>query len=176
MFGGMQSLDKEEGAFNAVYIMADSGARAASSRSQLAGMRASWRSLGEIIETPITVELPRGPHGPAVLISTHGARKGGRHALKTADSGYLTRRLVDVAQDVIIHESDCGTLDASRRQAIIEGARPSSVRDRIIGASPSSASPIPSRTRPSPRRTGNHRGTRAAIQDAGIERVKIRSC
>ena len=112
------------------------------------------------------------------FISTHGARKGlADTALKTADSGYLTRRLVDVAQDVIIHEHDCGTVDGIEARAIVEsGEIIEPLRDRIIGRVDARADRDPF--------TGetivdvNERSTRrpsSAIQDAGIEKVKIRS-
>ena len=90
---------------------------------------------GEIIETPITSNFREGLTVLQYFISTHGARKGlADTALKTADSGYLTRRLVDVAQDVIISESDCGTLDGIEARAIVEsGEIIEPLRDRIVG-------------------------------------------
>ena len=90
---------------------------------------------GEIIETPITSNFREGLSVLHYFISTHGARKGlADTALKTADSGYLTRRLVDVAQDVIIHEIDCGTMDGIDARAIVEsGEIIEPLRDRIIG-------------------------------------------
>ena len=90
---------------------------------------------GEIIETPITSNFREGLTVLQYFISTHGARKGlADTALKTADSGYLTRRLVDVAQDVIIHEIDCGTMDGIEARAIVEsGEIIEPLRDRIIG-------------------------------------------
>ena len=90
---------------------------------------------GEIIETPITSNFREGLAVLQYFISTHGARKGlADTALKTADSGYLTRRLVDVAQDVIIHEIDCGTMDGIEARAIVEsGEIIEPLRDRIIG-------------------------------------------
>ena len=105
--------------FNPVYIMADSGARGSKQQiRQLAGMRGLMaKPSGEIIETPITSNFREGLTVLQYFISTHGARKGlADTALKTADSGYLTRRLVDVAQDVIISEPDCGTLDGIEAQ------------------------------------------------------------
>ena len=112
MFSEMEEIDKEGRQFNPVYIMADSGARGSKQQiRQLAGMRGLMaKPSGEIIETPITSNFREGLEVLQYFISTHGARKGlADTALKTADSGYLTRRLVDVAQDVIIHEHDCGT-------------------------------------------------------------------
>ena len=100
------------GEFNPIYIMADSGARGSKEQvRQLAGMRGLMsKPSGEVIETPITANFREGLSVLQYFISTHGARKGlADTALKTADSGYLTRRLVDVAQDVIIIEEDCGT-------------------------------------------------------------------
>ena len=123
--------------FNPVYIMADSGARGSKQQiRQLAGMRGLMaKPSGEIIETPITANFREGLTVLQYFISTHGARKGlADTALKTADSGYLTRRLVDVAQDVIIHEHDCGTMDGIEARAIVEiGEIIEPLRDRIIG-------------------------------------------
>ncbi len=123
MFGEMEEIDKEGRTFNPVYIMADSGARGSKQQiRQLAGMRGLMaKPSGEIIETPITSNFREGLEVMQYFISTHGARKGlADTALKTADSGYLTRRLVDVAQDVIIHEIDCGTVDGIEARAIVE--------------------------------------------------------
>jgi len=136
MFDEMKERDKA-GSFNAVYIMADSGARGSKQQiRQLAGMRGLMaKPSGEIIETPITSNFREGLTVLQYFISTHGARKGlADTALKTADSGYLTRRLVDVAQDVIISEPDCGTLDGIESRAIVEGGEIiEPLRDRIIG-------------------------------------------
>src|SRR6476659_1638977 len=120
MFGEMEELDHSGRNFNPVYIMADSGARGSKQQiRQLAGMRGLMaKPSGEIIETPITSNFREGLSVLHYFISTHGARKGlADTALKTADSGYLTRRLVDVAQDVIIHEEDCGTVDGIESRA-----------------------------------------------------------
>ena len=117
--------------------MADSGARGSREQvRQLAGMRGLMsKPSGEVIETPITANFREGLSVLEYFISTHGARKGlADTALKTADSGYLTRRLVDVAQDVIITEPDCGTIDGIYVGAIMEGGdilEP--LRDRIVG-------------------------------------------
>jgi DNA-directed RNA polymerase subunit beta' len=136
MFDEMKSQDKA-GRFNSVYIMADSGARGSKQQiRQLAGMRGLMaKPSGEIIETPITSNFREGLTVHQYFISTHGARKGlADTALKTADSGYLTRRLVDVAQDVIISELDCGALDGIEARAIVEGGEIiEPLRDRIIG-------------------------------------------
>ena len=126
MFGEMEELDQSGRNFNPVYIMADSGARGSKQQiRQLAGMRGLMaKPSGEIIETPITSNFREGLTVLQYFISTHGARKGlADTALKTADSGYLTRRLVDVAQDVIIHEIDCGTMDGIEARAIVERRR-----------------------------------------------------
>ena len=137
MFGEMEELDQSGRNFNPVYIMADSGARGSKQQiRQLAGMRGLMaKPSGEIIETPITANFREGLAVMEYFISTHGARKGlADTALKTADSGYLTRRLVDVAQDVIIHEIDCGTMDGIEARAIVEsGEIIEPLRDRIIG-------------------------------------------
>jgi DNA-directed RNA polymerase subunit beta' len=137
MFSEMEELDQAGRNFNPVYIMADSGARGSKQQiRQLAGMRGLMaKPSGEIIETPITSNFREGLSVLHYFISTHGARKGlADTALKTADSGYLTRRLVDVAQDVIIHEMDCGTMDGIEARAIVEsGEIIEPLRDRIIG-------------------------------------------
>src|SRR5437899_11641238 len=124
MFGEMEEMDKEGRTFNPVYVMADSGARGSKQQiRQLAGMRGLMaKPSGEIIETPITANFREGLEVQHYFISTHGARKGlADTALNTADSGYLTRRLVDVAQDVIIREDDCGTSNGIWVQPIYEG-------------------------------------------------------
>ncbi len=118
------SIFKELDSFNPIFMMADSGARGSKQQiRQLAGMRGLMaKPSGEIIENPITANFREGLTVLEYFISTHGARKGlADTALKTADSGYLTRRLVDVAQDVIITEADCGTLNGITTSAIIEG-------------------------------------------------------
>ncbi len=120
----MQQTEKETGEFNPINLMADSGARGSREQvRQLAGMRGLMsKPSGEVIETPITANFREGLSVLQYFISTHGARKGlADTALKTADSGYLTRRLVDVAQDVIINEVDCGTIDGITVSAIMEG-------------------------------------------------------
>jgi DNA-directed RNA polymerase subunit beta' len=180
MFGEMEELDKEGRTFNPVYIMADSGARGSKQQiRQLAGMRGLMaKPSGEIIETPITSNFREGLSVLHYFISTHGARKGlADTALKTADSGYLTRRLVDVAQDVIISEPDCGTLDGIEARAIVEsGEIIEPLRDRIIGrvtlekiTDPFTGETIIDVNDEITEDLGS------AIQDAGIEKVKIRS-
>src|SRR6185369_6686877 len=137
MFNEMEQIDKEGRQFNPVYIMADSGARGSKQQiRQLAGMRGLMAKPScEIIETPITANFREGLTVMEYFISTHGARKGlADTALKTADSGYLTRRLVDVAQDVIISQADCGTVDGIFVGSIVEsGEIIEPLRDRIIG-------------------------------------------
>src|SRR5204862_5856027 len=111
MFKTLEGQDKE-GNINPVYVMADSGARGSKQQiRQLSGMRGLMaKPSGEVIETPITSNFREGLTVLQYFISTHGARKGlADTALRTADAGYLTRRLVDIAQDVIINEIDCGT-------------------------------------------------------------------
>jgi DNA-directed RNA polymerase beta' subunit len=128
---------RESGPFNPVYMMSDSGARGSKMQiRQLAGMRGLMaKPSGEIIETPITANFREGLTVLQYFISTHGARKGlADTALKTADSGYLTRRLVDVAQDVIITEVDCGTDEGITVSAIVEGGEViEPLFDRILG-------------------------------------------
>jgi DNA-directed RNA polymerase subunit beta' len=123
--------------FNSVYIMADSGARGGPAQiRQLAGMRGLMaKPSGEIIERPITANFREGLTVLEYFISTHGARKGlADTALKTANSGYLTRRLVDVAQDAIVTEYDCGTLDGMEVTALVEaGEIIEPLGDRILG-------------------------------------------
>ncbi len=122
---------------NAIYQMADSGARGSAAQiKQLAGMRGLMaRPSGEIIETPITANFREGLDALQYFTSTHGARKGlADTALKTAHSGYLTRRLVDVAQDLVIVQFDCKTVDGLEVQALVEGGEIiESLGDRILG-------------------------------------------
>ena len=116
--------DEEQDSFNSVFIYADSGARGSPAQiRQLAGMRGLMtRPDGSIIENAITANFREGLNVNEYFISTHGARKGlADTALKTANSGYLTRRLVDVAQDVVITDIDCGTDNGLLVSAIIEG-------------------------------------------------------
>ncbi|SUZ77255.1 uncharacterized protein METZ01_LOCUS30109, partial [marine metagenome] len=180
MFSEMEDLDHAGRNFNPVYVMADSGARGSKQQiRQLAGMRGLMaKPSGEIIETPITSNFREGLTVLQYFISTHGARKGlADTALKTADSGYLTRRLVDVAQDVIISQDDCGTLDGIDAKAIVEsGEIIEPLRDRIVGRTTleqiidpfTNAAII----------AANEEITdelSSEIQDSGIERVRIRS-
>jgi DNA-directed RNA polymerase subunit beta' len=136
MFKAMEKQD-QEGVINPIYVMADSGARGSKQQiRQLSGMRGLMaKPSGEVIETPITSNFREGLTVLQYFISTHGARKGlADTALKTADSGYLTRRLVDVAQDVIINERDCGTSDGIYVEPIVEaGVEVEPLRDRVVG-------------------------------------------
>ncbi len=123
--------------FNAIYMMADSGARGSAAQiRQLAGMRGLMaKPDGSIIETPITANFREGLNVLQYFISTHGARKGlADTALKTANSGYLTRRLVDVTQDLVVIEDDCGTTNGTHMKAMVEGGEViEPLRDRILG-------------------------------------------
>jgi DNA-directed RNA polymerase subunit beta' len=123
--------------FNSIYMMADSGARGSAAQiRQVAGMRGLMaKPDGSIIETPITANFREGLNVLEYFISTHGARKGlADTALKTANSGYLTRRLVDVTQDLVVTEQDCGTHNGYLMRAIVEGGETiESLRDRILG-------------------------------------------
>jgi len=123
--------------FNAIYMMADSGARGSAAQiRQLAGMRGLMaKPDGSIIETPITANFREGLNVLQYFISTHGARKGlADTALKTANSGYLTRRLVDVTQDLVVTQDDCGTTNGVAMKALIEGGEVvEALRERILG-------------------------------------------
>ena len=182
MFGEMKELDVSGSEFNPVYVMADSGARGSKQQiRQLAGMRGLMaKPSGEIIETPITSNFREGLTVLQYFISTHGARKGlADTALKTADSGYLTRRLVDVAQDVIISELDCGTLDGIESKPIVEsGEIIEPLRDRIMGRVTARQEQVRDPFTDELIADENKEITEelaGQIQDAGIEKVKIRS-
>ncbi|MDO9292961.1 MAG: DNA-directed RNA polymerase subunit beta' [Hydrogenophaga sp.] len=133
-----KEVDQES--FNSIYMMADSGARGSSAQiRQLAGMRGLMaKPDGSIIETPITANFREGLNVLQYFISTHGARKGlADTALKTANSGYLTRRLVDVTQDLVVTNVDCGTDQGINTRALVEGGEIiESLRDRILGRVP----------------------------------------
>jgi DNA-directed RNA polymerase subunit beta' len=126
-----------EKSFNSVFMMADSGARGSAAQiRQLAGMRGLMaKPDGSIIETPITANFREGLDVLQYFISTHGARKGlADTALKTANSGYLTRRLVDVAQDLVVTEFDCGTTDGLLMTPLVEGGDVvEPLRERVLG-------------------------------------------
>ncbi|WP_020146873.1 DNA-directed RNA polymerase subunit beta' [Thioalkalivibrio sp. ALJ15] len=127
----------EQSSFNSIFMMADSGARGSAAQiRQLAGMRGLMaKPDGSIIETPITANFREGLNVLQYFISTHGARKGlADTALKTANSGYLTRRLVDVSQDVVVTQHDCGTQQGLVMKPIIEGGDVvEPLRDRVLG-------------------------------------------
>ncbi|NBR97796.1 MAG: hypothetical protein EBT54_00915, partial [Betaproteobacteria bacterium] len=130
-----ETVDQES--FNSIYMMADSGARGSAAQiRQLAGMRGLMaKPDGSIIETPITANFREGLNVLQYFISTHGARKGlADTALKTANSGYLTRRLVDVTQDLVVTEDDCGTSNGVVMKALVEGGEVvEALRERILG-------------------------------------------
>ena len=127
----------EQESFNSIYMMADSGARGSAAQiKQLSGMRGLMaKPDGSIIETPITSNFREGLSVLQYFIATHGARKGlADTALKTANSGYLTRRLVDVTQDLVVVEDDCGTSDGFIMKAVVQGGDViEALRDRILG-------------------------------------------
>ncbi|MBM4318606.1 MAG: DNA-directed RNA polymerase subunit beta', partial [Deltaproteobacteria bacterium] len=166
--------------FNPIYIMADSGARGSAQQiRQLAGMRGLMaKPSGEIIETPIEANFREGLSVLQYFISTHGARKGlADTALKTANSGYLTRRLVDVSQDCIITAYDCGTMDGIEMSALLEGGEViEPLEERILGrvALEDIFDPhtddllVEANTELDEARVSR-------VVDAGIDRVKIRS-
>ncbi len=133
----MQILKKDRKGFNPIYLMADSGARGSRSQiRQLGGMRGLMaKPSGDIIELPIRSNFKEGLSIIEFFISTNGARKGlADTALKTADAGYLTRRLVDIAQDVVVNEEDCGTINGIDISAIKDGEEiVESLKDRIVG-------------------------------------------
>jgi DNA-directed RNA polymerase subunit beta' len=167
--------------FNSIFIMADSGARGSAQQlRQLAGMRGLMaKPSGEIIETPITANFREGLSVIQYFISTHGARKGlADTALKTANSGYLTRRLVDVAQDMIVQEDDCGTLKGIEAVSLVEaGEIIQPLGERILGRTVLEDVIDPF--------TGDvlakadslvDEETVVAIENAGIEKIRMRSC
>jgi len=171
---------EQGGEFNPIYMMADSGARGSKQQiRQLAGMRGLMaKPSGEIIETPITSNFREGLTVLEYFTSTHGARKGlADTALKTADSGYLTRRLVDVSQDVIVSEYDCGTVKYIDATPLVEGGDIiQSLRDRILGrvAAEDVRDPLSSEIIV---QANNEiiEETSQKIEDSGLERVRIRS-
>src|SRR5690606_17328594 len=173
-------VERSQPSFNPIYIMADSGARGSAQQiRQLAGMRGLMaRPSGEIIETPITSNFREGLTVLKYFISTHGARKGlADTALKTANSGYLTRRLVDVAQDSTITEFDCGTMNGIEISALMEGGEIiEPLGERIIGrvALEDILDPVTGEVLV----RANDEIDEAKVQlieNAGIEKVKIRS-
>lgn len=181
------AMEKDRNGFNPIYMMATSGARGSSEQvRQLSGMRGLMTrpqkkitgQVGEIIESPITSNLREGLTVLEYFISTHGARKGLTDtALKTAEAGYLTRRLVDVAQDVIIAQEDCGTILGLEMAAIKEGEEViEPLRDRIVGrfALEDVVNPLTDRLVV---KSGKEitEDKAAEIESSGIEKVKARS-
>ncbi len=167
---------------NSIYIMADSGARGSKTQiRQVAGMRGLMaKPSGDIIETPIRSNFKEGLSVLEYFTSTHGARKGlADTALKTADSGYLTRKLVDVAQDVIVNEDDCGTLDWIEVAAIVntDGTIRARLRDRIMGrvVAEDVVDPYDKAKVLAPAGTLISEELAFQIETSGIQSVKIRS-
>src|SRR5437763_4491822 len=166
--------------FNSIYMMADSGARGSAAQiRQLAGMRGLMaKPDGSIIETPITANFREGLNVLQYFISTHGARKGlADTALKTANSGYLTRRLVDVTQDLVVTEDDCGTSNGVAMKALVEGGEViEPLRERILGRA--AAADV---VNPETQETLFYAGTLLgedeveAIEALGIDEVKVRT-
>jgi DNA-directed RNA polymerase subunit beta' len=166
--------------FNPIFMMADSGARGSSQQiRQLGGMRGLMaKPSGEIIETPITANFREGLTVLQYFISTHGARKGlADTALKTANSGYLTRRLVDISQDVIVNEEDCGTTDGIVVSALVEGGEIiQPLEDRILGrlAGEDIRDPVTGELIVKTNEEIDEERAKAIVE-AGVDRVKIRS-
>ncbi len=172
----MESLDS----FNPIYMMADSGARGSKSQiKQLAGMRGLMANpSGKILELPIKASFREGLDVLEYFISTHGARKGNADtALKTADSGYLTRRLVDVSQDVIVRQEDCGTEEGYEVSEIKEGNEViEPLVERLSGRYPSEDIIHPKTGEIIVKRnTYMDEDIAQKVSDAGIKKVKIRS-
>jgi DNA-directed RNA polymerase subunit beta' len=167
--------------FNGIYMMFDSGARGSRQQiRQLSGMRGLMaKPSGEIIESPILSNFREGLSVLEYFISSHGARKGlADTALKTADAGYLTRRLIDVAQDVIIDEEDCGTLNGVTVEALVEaGEEVESLQDRIVGRTALEDIRVPGVSKKVIVRANDEitEETAEEIVKYGIERVRIRS-
>jgi DNA-directed RNA polymerase subunit beta' len=183
--GTMEVKDRDgkmvkQESFNSIYMMADSGARGSAAQiRQLAGMRGLMaKPDGSIIETPITANFREGLNVLQYFISTHGARKGlADTALKTANSGYLTRRLVDVTQDLVVTEDDCGTSNGVAMKALVEGGEViEALRERILGRS--LAADV---VNPETQETLYHAGTLLSedeveqIEALGIDEVKVRT-
>lgn len=176
---GAGKLMRQE-SFNAIYMMADSGARGSAAQvRQLAGMRGLMaKPDGSIIETPIKANFREGLNVLEYFVSTHGARKGlADTALKTANSGYLTRRLVDVTQDLVVTEIDCGTTSGLLTKALIKGGEVvEALHDRILGRTV--AQDI---VDPETRETVYPMGTLLTedeverIEELGIDEVKVRT-
>ena len=173
-----KEVDQES--FNSIYMMADSGARGSAAQiRQLAGMRGLMaKPDGSIIETPITANFREGLNVLQYFISTHGARKGlADTALKTANSGYLTRRLVDVTQDLVVTEEDCDTREGSLMRAIVEGGEViESLRDRILGRVAAEDVVHPeTRDVIAPAGTMLDEDLIESLEGAGVDEVKVRT-
>jgi DNA-directed RNA polymerase subunit beta' len=160
-------------------MMADSGARGSAAQiRQLAGMRGLMaKPDGSIIETPITANFREGLNVLQYFISTHGARKGlADTALKTANSGYLTRRLVDVTQDLVVTEDDCGTSNGSLMRAIVEGGEViESLRDRVLGRDRRRVAAPRDPCRADPAGTMLDEDTIEELEAAGVDEIKVRT-
>jgi DNA-directed RNA polymerase subunit beta' len=176
----MQTLELDRDGFNSIYMMANSGARGSRNQiRQLAGMRGLMaKPSGDIIELPIRSNFKEGLSVIEFFISTNGARKGlADTALKTAEAGYLTRRLVDIAQDMVVNEEDCGTINGIAYSAVKQGEEiVEPLRDRIVGRFTLERVKHPI--------TGEliidvneeiNEELAAAIEDAGVESVRIRT-
>ncbi|MDX1412116.1 MAG: DNA-directed RNA polymerase subunit beta', partial [Nitrospirales bacterium] len=183
MMKEISSADGGEGllsSLNPIYMMADSGARGSSQQiRQLGGMRGLMaKPSGEIIETPITANFREGLTVLQYFISTHGARKGlADTALKTANSGYLTRRLVDIAQDMIVSEHDCSTTDGIEVSALVEGGEViQNLEERLLGrlAAEDIHDPVNQEIIVKAHEELDEIRSRAVVE-AGIDHVRIRS-
>ncbi len=175
-----QGADEKQKSFNSIYMMSDSGARGSAAQiRQLAGMRGLMaKPDGSIIETPIKANFREGLTVLQYFISTHGARKGlADTALKTANSGYLTRRLVDVAQDLVITESDCGTLAGLVMTPLIQGGDViEPLRDRVLGrVIAEDVYRAGSEEVLFPRNTFIDERVAGLIEEAGVDEIKVRS-
>ena len=174
-----ETIDQKS--MNSIYIMADSGARGSQAQiRQLAGMRGLMaKPDGSIIETPITSNFREGLNVQQYFISTHGARKGlADTALKTANSGYLTRRLVDVAQDVVITETDCGTLNGLTLTPIVEGGDVvEPLKDRVLGRIVAEDVFLPGNDEDPfiTRNTLIDEAWALRLEEAGVQVIKVRS-
>ncbi|RTL16139.1 MAG: DNA-directed RNA polymerase subunit beta', partial [Burkholderiales bacterium] len=173
-----KTVDQES--FNSIYMMADSGARGSAAQiRQLAGMRGLMaKPDGSIIETPITANFREGLNVLQYFISTHGARKGlADTALKTANSGYLTRRLVDVTQDLVVTEEDCGTDNGMNMRALVEGGEViESLRDRVLGRV-AAIDVVHPETQATLLTAGNmlDEDTLDVLEQAGVDEIKVRT-
>jgi DNA-directed RNA polymerase subunit beta' len=171
---------EEQDSFNSIFMMADSGARGSAAQiRQLAGMRGLMaKPDGSIIETPIKANFREGLTVSEYFISTHGARKGlADTALKTANSGYLTRRLVDVAQDLVVTEHDCGTTDGLLMNPLIEGGDVvEPLRERVLGRVVCEDVLIPGTdTVLLPRNTLIDEALCDVIEENSVDQIKVRS-